>query len=116
MLKQYLSVAETLLEKRKQLVKRLHARYVQNPDSRQGIIAGASALYLSGNSSFKQEELAASLNNSLAGLRRKLAALIDTGKEISPEQLIRNQKELLKTGIPGDPFLKQAWTNYPGGK
>ena len=117
MMKQYLAVAETLLEKREQLVKKLHAQYMQTPGCRRGIIAGASALYLSSDKSpFKQEELAISLNNSLASLRRKLAALIDPGKEITPEQSIQNQKELLKQGIPGDPFLKQAWTNYPGGK
>ena len=74
-------------------------------------------MYLASEKSFlKPEELARTLNKALANLRRKLASLIDSGKEITPEQLILNQKELLKIGIPGDPFLKQAWANYPGEK
>lgn len=117
MLKQYLAVAETLLLKREQLVKKLYTQYTQASDNRQGIIAGAAALYLASEKSlFKQEELAISLNKSMTNLRRKLATLVDTGKEITPEQSILNQKELLKLGIPGDPFIKQVWTNYPGGK
>lgn len=117
MMKQYLSVAELLLERREALVKKLHAEYMKHPDNRQGIIAGASALYLASEKSFlKPEELARTLNKALADLRRRLASLIDSGKEITPEQLILNQKELLKIGIPGDPFLKQAWANYPGEK
>ncbi len=117
MLKQYLAVAETLLRKREQLVDKLYTKYMQSPDNRQGIIAGAAALYLASEKSpFKPDDLAISLNKSMTKLRRKLATLVDTGKEITPEQSILNQKGLLKQGIPGDPFMKQAWTNYPGGK
>ena len=92
------------------------AAYQKEPSSRRGILAGGIALALiPGESSAESKRLRKSLNKSFIGLRRNLAKKIEKNKDLTPEQVLRNERALLAEGIPGDPFLKQPWTDRFGG-
>lgn len=114
-LKKYLATTEMILLKRDQLANRLYRLYLQNKNNRKGIVAGAAALYLATNrSEFKENELAAELQKSSVALRLKISDMIDSLVDSTPEQIIIIQKQLLKTGLPGDSRLKDAWSKYYG--
>ena len=46
---------------------------------------------------------------------QRIAKKIEKNKDLPPEQVLRNERALLAEGIPGDPFLKQPWTDRFGG-
>lgn len=115
-LSRYRESVSRILSRRNALIRNMIAAYQKAPSSRRGILAGGIALALiPGESSAESKKLRKSLNKSFIDLRRSLAKKIEKNKDLPPEQVLRNERALLAEGIPGDPFLKQPWTDRFGG-
>lgn len=106
------NIALNILKQRNGLIAEMYETYQNHPDRRDGIIAGGVALYLTPEKELaSRENLPGALNKSLKTLRQELQKLVQRNND-STEQVIRNEKRILELGIPGDPFLKQPWTDY----
>ena len=109
-LMEYQTIAARILKQRDELVKQMYESYKRNPTRRDGIISGGIALYLNPEkNSLLPKDFSARLNKSLKELRRNLSNISVKSADVSPEQIIQIEKRLLELGIPGDPFIKQAW-------
>ena len=113
---EYVKVSDDILARRDALIRKMHAAYMDAPDTRRGIIAGGIALCLipEDGKEFKPADLAEKVGSSLKNLRKRLAKLNEQKQDTTPEQRLSNEKEILEIGIPGDAFLKQPWTDLAG--
>lgn len=95
-----------LQEEREAFLKKM-VRTFNASDDRKAVIAGGMALLLNNDSKVVPAEFALSVSEKMKKIRKSIADI--TKKEVTPEQAIRNRLLFLKTGIPGDPLIKQAW-------
>ena len=107
------NIAVNILKQRDALVIRMYEMYKRNPEKRNGIIAGGVALYLAPETGdILPKDFSDKLGKSLKSLRKTLSSLTQQSGDIAPEKIIKNEKEILELGIPGDSFLKQPWTDH----
>lgn len=95
-----------LQDEREAFLKKM-VRIFKSSDDRTALIAGGMALLLKNNSESIPSTFAQDVADKLKRIRKATADIAQ--KEVTPEQAIRNRILLLKTGIPGDPLIKQAW-------
>ena len=100
--------ADDRLNDRDELVRKLVA-LSRRHDDRRGIIAGGMALLLAADKSALPKDFEAEVAKKVRNLREKLATAQKT--DVSPEEMLKNRRILLETGLPGDPFIKQAWAD-----
>ncbi|MBQ9367712.1 MAG: FHA domain-containing protein [Victivallales bacterium] len=105
--------AEAILKQRDDYVRELYGVFRNNRSSRRGIVAGGMACVLmTKGHTFIDGKLADEVSKAFKELRKKLADITATTTgEVSPEKMLAAERDLLELGIPGDPFIKQPWTD-----
>ena len=107
-----LALAEEALRQRDALVREMYGIFQKEGATRRGLVAGGIACRLmTPRHTFIKGKLNEELATNLRKLRHQLAALAAPAEAASPEKLLAIEKELLSTGLPGDPLIKQPWTD-----
>lgn len=110
----FASNASGIMEKRKSLMRKLLGTALTSPDDRKGIIAGGIVCRLKDDSSsFVPDDFPAQIYKSHRKLHAQLSEKQNKimGIGSTPEERIETEKTILSLGIPGDPILRQSWSD-----
>lgn len=107
------SSAETLLDKKKSLLRKLMQIALSQPDERKGIIAGGMVCWLKDKTvSFVPDDFREQVLENHQKLHRKLASRLEKIPGSTPEERKEIEKTILSLGIPGDSVLRQPWSDH----
>ena len=107
------SSAETLLDKKKSLLRKLMQIALSKPDERKGIIAGGMVCWLKDKTvSFVPDDFREQVLENHQKLHRKLASMLEKIPGSTPEERKEIEKTILSLGIPGDSVLRQPWSDH----
>ena len=105
-LAEYIEYADELLLRREDIVSNAKKQYAQQT-GRQAVICGGIMLLLGSNTKMLPKNFSEEVAAKFRNLRREMQAI--GSRETTPEKAIQEKQQLLKTGLPGDPLLKQPW-------
>lgn len=106
-----LKQAEAILLRREKLLEDLRAVHSAERTGRRGLIAGALAVILESSDGESAEKRRRELSKDFRTYRKNLASCASPAGSISPERQLKIEEQLLREGIPGDPLLKQPWSD-----
>ena len=108
-----LDLTEGVLKQRDEQLRELYGIFKNEPTTRRGIVAGGMACRLMTK---RHTFIEGKLNEEVVKALRKLNVALATvaakaAGDITPEQLMKVERELLELGIPGDKLISQPWTD-----
>ena len=107
------ALVEDILKKRDDYVRKHYGIFKNEGKTRRGIVAGGIACSLmTRRHVFIEGKLNELVFAAFKELRRELNVIAAGAKgDVTPEKVLEVEKKLLEQGIPGDPLLKQPWTD-----
>jgi len=104
--------AEKLLAARTVFVRGLYRRFLADPSSRAGVIAGGMACALKGRgTSYLPDDISYHVSRNFREIRKAVGSELLSESQRTPDQKIRVEEHVLAIGIPGDSYLKQPWSD-----
>jgi len=119
LLMRYVANAEDIMDKKKNLVRKLLQTALSLPDKRRGIIAGGMVCWLKDKSTiFVPDDFKEQVSTSVRNLHRELVNMQErsNANETTPEARKALEAALLERGIPGDFLLRQPWSDKFNGQ